>query len=320
MLWLITVAGTIGYRQLMHWSLLDSLYMTVITIGTVGFREVAPLSAEAKVFTIMLIFGGLAVGGYAIGNIAAFFAEGQLKYLLKGGRMAWEITNLKNHVIVCGYGKIGREVCASLAAADVPFIVIDIDENKIDEAIELGYLAVIGNASDDEVLLKVGIQHARALVSAVTDDTENVYLVLTARSLNDKLFIIARAADDAACKKLKRVGADQVVSPYEIGGRRMATYLLKADVVDFVDAFMNTGGTEVMAERVAVSAASSIVGKSLRESNIRNTTGGAMIIGIEENGKLEINPSADTLLQSGQVLLALGTREQLEALRKAINP
>lgn len=314
---LLIVIGTVGYRIMMHWSLLDSIYMTVITIATVGFKEVAPLTKSAQVFTIFLIFGGLAVGGYAVGNVAAFFTEGQMLKILKGGRMAWEITNLKNHTIVCGYGKIGKEVCAQLTAADLPFIVIDKNADKIDEAVGRDFLAVIGDAAEDEVLLRVGIKNARALVSAITDDSANVYLVLTARTLNEHLHIVARGTDEVSRKKLERVGANRVVSPYEIGARRMAAYVIKPDVVDFLDAFAPGGPFDLLVERITVSPGSRLDGKRLNESNIRVETGGAMVIGIgRPNERMEINPRGDSLMSGGCILLTMGTNTQLDALRR----
>ena len=317
LLLLLIIIGAAGYQLLEKWSLLDSIYMTVITIATVGFKEVAPLSRPAQVFTIFLIFSGLAIGGYAVGNIAAFFTEGQLQKILKGGRMAWEITNLKDHTIVCGYGKIGKEVCAQLAAADLPFIVIDKNADKIDEAVGHDFLAVIGDAAEDEVLLRVGIKNARALVSAITDDSANVYLVLTARTLNEHLHIVARGTDEASRKKLERVGANRVVSPYEIGARRMAAYVIKPEMVDFLDAFSPGGPYDLLVERISVLPGSRLDGKRLNESNIRVETGGAMVIGIgRPNEPMEINPYGDSLMFGGCILLTMGTNTQLDALRR----
>jgi voltage-gated potassium channel len=317
LLFMLIVIGTVGYRLMMHWSIIDSLYMTVITIATVGFREIGPLTVKGQIFTMCLIIGGLAVGGYAIGNIAAFFTEGQLVNILKGGRMAWEITNLKNHTIVCGYGKIGKEVCAKLAAVQEPFIVVETNADKIDDAIGHDYLAVIGDAAEDEILLKVGVKNARALVSAITDDSANVYLVLTARSLNENIHIVARGTDEMSRKKLQRVGANKVVSPYEIGAHRMAAYVIKPEMVDILDAFAPGGAYNLLVERIVIAGGSRLNGKKLNESNIRLETDGAMVIGIGDPlEKMEINPSGETRLKSGQILLTIGTSVQLDALRK----
>ncbi len=317
LLMLISIGST-GYHFIMGWNALDSLYMTVITIATVGFHEVGELNEAGRIFTIFLIFGGLGIGGYAIGAIASFITEGQLVNLLRGSRMAWEITNLKNHVIVCGYGKIGKEVCERLAAVGEPFIVIDKDVNKIDEAIAHDYLAAIGDAADDEVLLKVGIKTAKALISAISDDSANVYLVLTARTLNENLHIIARGTDELSQKKLARVGANRVVSPYEIGARRMAAYVLKPEIVEFLDAFTPGGSYGLQLERIILSSNSSLVGKKLKDSNIRELTNGALVIGIsKKSGTMTINPPGDVVLHAGNVLLALGNNDQLKALQKS---
>lgn len=316
LLLLLVLIGTMGYRLIMQWNTLDSLYMTVITIATVGFREVADLSDAGRLFTIFLIFGGLGIGGYAIGTIAAFLIEGELVNLLKGSRMAWEITNLKKHIIVCGYGKIGKEVCARLAELGERFVVIDKDSNKIDEALGLGYLAAVGDAADDDVQLRVGVKTARALISAISDDSANVYLVLTARTLNEHLYIVARGTDDVSKKKLKRVGANRIVSPFEIGARRMAAYVVKPEIVDFLDAFAPGGSYGLQLERIALSKSSSLLGKMLKESNIREATNGALVVGICKDAvTMDINPPGTTILEEGNILLAIGNNEQLQALQ-----
>lgn len=317
MLIFLIIIGTAGYHLILKTDFLESLYMTVITISTVGFREGAGMGASdgAKVFTILLIFGGLAIGGYAIGTIAAFITEGHLLKILRDNRMTREITSLQNHTIVCGYGKIGTEVCARLDELGEPFIVIDQNMDKIDEAIGHDFLAAVGDASDDEVLAKVGIKRAKALVSAITDDSANVYLVLTARTLNENLYIVARGTDDISRKKLVRVGADKVVSPYEIGARRMAAYIVKPEIVDFLDAFTPGEKYDLQLEHVVLSKSSKLVGKKLQESNIRNLTGGALVVGIAKSeNKMAINPPGETLLEEGNVLLAIGSNDQLAAL------
>ncbi len=272
-------------------------------------------SQGAKIFTIFLIFAGLGIGGYAIGNIAAFLTEGHLLKVLRDTRMAREITGLQNHTIVCGYGKIGTEVCARLEELNEPFIVVEQDANKIDEAIGHDYLVALGDASDDDILHKVGVDKAKALVSAITDDSANVYLVLTARTLNENLYIVARGTDEISRKKLERVGANKVVSPYEIGARRMAAYIVKPEIVDFLDAFSPGKKYDLQLEHIVLAKSSKLVGKKLRESNIRELTGGALVVGMcKSGGKMQINPSGESLLQEGNILLAIGSGEQLSKL------
>ncbi|RLD09340.1 potassium channel protein, partial [candidate division KSB1 bacterium] len=191
------------------------------------------------------------------------------------------------------------------------------DTDKIDEAISHDYLAAIGDAADDDVLLKVGVKSAKALVSAISDDSANVYLVLTARTLNEKLQIVARGTDETSKKKLLRVGANRVVSPYEIGARRMAAYVLKPEIVDFLDAFTPGGSYGFQLERIILKKGSALVGKRLKDSNIRELTNGALIVGIsKQSDAMDINPSGSTILETGNVLLAIGTNDQLKALNK----
>jgi len=209
------------------------------------------------------------------------------------------------------------EVCNQLMTMGEPFIVIDKNADKIDEAIGLDFLAAIGDASDDDVLLKVGVKHAKSLVSAISDDSANVYLVLTARSLNEKLHIVARGADQLSRKKLERVGANKVVSPFEMGARRMATYAVNPDVVDLMEAFAPGGSYDLQVKRITIQPASRLIGKKLNESNIRVETKGAMVVGIsKQNQKMEFNPSGDAVLENRDILLAIGNQLQLKALQQ----
>ena len=315
----VIVVGTAGYVVLMDWPLLDAFYMTVITIATVGFREVNELSDGGRLFTVFLIFLGIGVGGYAVGNIAAFLVEGQIIDLLKGRKMEKEITSLKNHIIVCGYGKIGQEVCATLAAMNEPFIVIDSNVEKVSGALERGYLAAVGEATHDEILEKAGIKQARGLISAISDDSANVYLVLSARALNDKLRIIARGTDEMSRKKMLRAGADRVVSPYEIGARRMAALMARPEIVDFLEAFAPGSSLGLRLERVELMPTSKLVGKSLNRSYIKRDTNGAMILAIEKPGKpVIINPPGETVLEAHDIFLAIGNDEQIALLKELL--
>jgi len=315
----VLITGIVGYRLIENLSYIDSLYMTVITIATVGFREVVDLSEPGKIFTMIMIFFGIGVGGFAIGNIAAFFVQGHLLDLLKGRQMVKAITGLTNHIIVCGYGKIGKEVCLQLALNNQDFIVIDKDDEKIDDALGLGYLAAVGEATDDDILLKSGIKQARGLISAISDDSANVYLVLTARALNPKLRIIARGIGDASRKKMKLAGADNVVSPFEIGARRMASLLIRPEIVDFVDSFSEAADYGLRLEKLTILKNSTLIGKRLDESYIKRDTKGALIVGIEKKGQgMIINPPGFTVLEEGDNLLSLGSDEQLNLLKKLV--
>lgn len=316
LLFFLIIIGTAGYHILEEWSFFDSLYMTVITIATVGYGEVQNLSFIGRLFTIFLIAGGIGVGGYAIGTIAAFLTEGQLLNIMRGRKMAKEITMLKDHIIVCGYGKIGREVCLYLAEFHESFIVLDTDENKIDEALQHGYIAAVGDASEEDILIRAGIKNAKALISAISDNSANVYLVLTARSLNESMLIVSRSTDAGSQKKLLRVGANRVVSPFEMGARRIAAHILRPNVIEFIDAFSFGSQYGLHMQKINIDEGSSLVGKRLDESYIKRDTKGCLIVGIEKNGKMTINPSGNTVLEKDDDLLALGTDEQLLLLNK----
>jgi len=313
----VLMVGTLGYTFIGNWSLFDAFYMTTITVATVGFAEVHKMDAGGRAFTILLIFLGIGVGGYAVATITAFLVEGTLLDIVKGRRMVRELTALKQHIIVCGYGKIGVEVCACLAAAGRDFIVIDTDPAKIDAALSLGYIAAVGEATDDDILLKCGIRHAFGLISAISDDTANVYLVLTARALNDKMYIISRGVGEASHKKMLRAGANRVVSPYEIGARRMAALMLTPDIVDFLEAFSPANTYGLRLERMPLHDHSHLVGLKLEESFIKRDTHGALVLGIQKAGQaMLINPPGTTVLQPEDVLLVIGIDEQISILKK----
>ncbi len=309
--------GTLGYTIIEGWTVFDSLYMTVITIATVGFSEVQRLDFAGRIFTMIIISLGIGVGGYAVATITAFLVEGTLLDVVKGRRMVKELTGLKNHVIVCGYGKIGMEVCSCLAAAGKDFIVIDTNAEKIDAALSLGYIAAVGEATDDDILLKCGIRHASGLISAISDDTANVYLVLTARALNDKIYIISRGVGEASQKKMQRVGADRVVSPYEIGGRRMAALMMTPEIVDFLEALSPANEYGLILERVAIKPGSRLDGLHLEESFIKRDTHGALVLGIQKKGKaMLVNPPGNTLIENEDILMVVGTQDQIEIVKK----
>ncbi len=290
LLMVLTIFGTVGYHLIEGWPLHSCLYMTSITIATVGFLEVATLWTQGEIFTIFLIISGIGVGGYAIGTIAAFLTEGQLLHVLRGSRMAKEITQLENHVIVCGYGKTGREICKRLALAQEPFIVLDRDPDKMDDALEQGYLQAIGDASEDDILLKAGIKKAKALISAISNDAANVYLVVTARTLNEHLNIVARGTDEMSQKKLLRVGATTVVSPFEMGAHRMAAYIVRPRVVEFIESISMDSVYGLHIERLEIKETSSLAGKRLDESYIKRDTNGALVIGMQKSDEMQINP------------------------------
>ena len=232
---LLVTSGTAGYMIIEGWRFLDAFYMTIITIGTVGFQEVHPLSDSGKIFTILLIIFGVSVLGYAVSKLVQTMFEGQFQRFLGRKKVEKSIDKLRDHYIVCGYGRIGSLICREFAAKPIPFVVVENSLAVLERLEEDKVLFLRGNATEDETLLRAGIKRAKGLVSVVTSDTENVYITLTARGLNPELYILARSGESGSDIKLKRAGANKVVSPYHIGGSRMAQAILRPNVVDFIE-------------------------------------------------------------------------------------
>jgi len=298
--------GTGGYVTIEGWSIIDALYMTVITVSTVGFREVFRLSPAGQLFTIALIIFGVSFIAYAASSMVQFMVEGQLRSILGRRKLEKKISKLKNHYIICGYGRIGTHICRELEAKPVPFVVVEKEPGKVERLSREGTLFVDGDATLDETLVKAGIRNAKGLVTAVTSDTENVYITLTARGLNPDMFILARASEEASETKLKRAGASKVISPYVMGAARMAQAILRPSVLDFIEIATAGKNYELQIEESRVAADSALVGKSLISSGIRKDLG-IIIVGIKkDDGQMLFNPASETVIDAGDVLITLG--------------
>jgi voltage-gated potassium channel len=305
--------GTVGYVAIEDWSIFESLYMTVITLATVGYKEVHDLSQEGKAFTIILIIFGAGNIAYAIGSMIQFMVEGQLRKLLGRKKLQKQIKNLKDHYIVCGFGRIGRLVSREFASKPIPFIVVEQDAERCQRIEEEGHLFVHGDATHDDVLEKAGIRNAKGLVTVVTSDSANVFITLTARGINPDLYILARASEDSADLKLMRAGANKVVSPYTIGASRMAQAILRPSVVDFIDIATGTENIELQLEEIAISESSSLSGKTLLSSGIRKQLG-VIIIGIKKDQQMNFNPDPAIVFTPGDILIALGESPEIKNL------
>ncbi|HWR83071.1 MAG TPA: NAD-binding protein [Candidatus Deferrimicrobium sp.] len=318
MLSLIIVVGTTGLIWLEKMSLLDALYMTVITLSTVGFGEVQPLHPQGRVFIIILIWFGVAFAGFTVSVITQFVVEGELKDLFGRRKMESRIRKMTDHYIIAGYGRVGRQVALEFHKRQVPFVVIEKNEEEIRRLTEEGILFLQGEATDDEVLHRAGINSARTLISTLPDEAENVYLTLSARAINKNLKIIARADFEEGEKKLILAGADHVVSPHVLGGLRMAMASLRPNVVDFMHmASLGEGGLSI--EEVVIPPACRLAGKSLVDSNLKQTYG-VTIIGIKKTGaKMAFAPGPDTVLGESDILVLLGPTEQLERLSRDLS-
>ncbi|HEY5672303.1 MAG TPA: potassium channel protein [Malonomonas sp.] len=309
----LVAGGTIGYMVLENWRPFESLYMTVITISTVGYKEVHELSEDGQVFTLLLIIFGAGTIAYTIGSMFQFMVEGQLRKLLGRKKLQKKIRNLKDHYIICGYGRIGRLIARDFAAKPLPFIIVEQDIERCRQLAEANYLFVEGDATHDDILERAGIRQAKGLITAVTSDSANVYITLTARGINPELYILARASEDRADVKLMRAGADKVVSPYTIGASRMAQAVLRPSVVDFIDIATGTENLELQLEEIRVSADSPLVGKSLINSSIRKDLG-IIIVGIKKAEKMFFNPAPTTEIEAGDTLITLGEPPSIKNL------
>ncbi|GEK91606.1 potassium channel family protein [Alkalibacterium kapii] len=314
----IIIVGTGGYYLLLDISLMDSLYMTVITISTVGFQEVTPLDAPAQLFTIILIFFSLGTLGYTGSQLISFFFGGTLQKVWREQKMKEQLDELNDHIIVCGAGETGQHIIQSLETEDVQFVVIEFEEDKLEAIQEYDdIIAFQGDATQDEVLLKAGIDRARGLIAALNNDANNLYTVLTARQLKPDLHIVARAITHNSHEKLIRAGADKTVSPNEIGGHRMASMLLKPSVIAFLDTITHSGQIDLNLNEAVIKPSSEISHKTLMEANIPEQTD-LIIIAIKDkdDDKIIFNPTKDHLLTPGQTLIALGDDDDLKKLKK----
>jgi len=315
---LLVSAGTIGFVAIEHWRFLDALYMTIITLGTVGFKEVHDLSDIGKIFTMALIVVGVSVLGYIVGSLAQIMFEGQIQRVIGRKKLEKKIEALHGHYIICGFGRIGSLICREFFSNKLPFVVVEKDLETIEKLDEEGYLHMKGDATLDETLLKAGIKRAKGLISVVTSDSENVYITLTARGLNADLFILARSSENGSDIKLKRAGASKVISPYVIGGTRMAQSILRPNVVDFIEIATGNDHLDLQMEEITIPHDSVFVGETLVSSGFRKETG-VIIIGIKKShGKMVFNPHSQAKIDSGDTLIVLGESESIAKLGNLI--
>ena len=317
---LIVAFGTGGYMWIEQWDFLDSFYMTIITLTTVGYSEVHEVSNEGRVFTIFLIFSGAGLCLYVAGAFVQFMVEGRIREILGRRRLDKKINRLRNHYIVCGYGRIGRVLCNKLREKkNVDLVVIDSDQNLIPVMDEDGVLYLHANASDELVLIRAGIERAKALVAVLATDTDNVFLVLTARQVNPDIFIMARAGSRASKSKLLAAGANQVESPYDTGATSMANRILRPTVTNFLDLALAYKNKDIQMEEIPVDASSDIANKMLKDSGIRQKYNLIIIAMKKKDGSMLFNPSFETVLEPGDTVIAVGEDQNLLELEKELS-
>lgn len=310
----LTVTGTVGFHYIEHWSWFDSLYMVVITFSTVGYGEIHPLSHAGRVFNIGLIMVGVALVFLMIGAFTQAVLEFELGKTFGKRKMEREIANLKDHIIICGAGRVGSNAALELARKPCPFVVIESSEKGLAD-LDPKWLAILGDAASERVLRDAGIERARGLVAAATTDATNIYIILTAKSIMPSLKIIARASEERAEKHLKTAGADVVISPYAAAGHRIAQSFLRPTVLDFLDiATARSGKLEMIIEEIRVSENSQLAGVTVGSSGIHHELG-VMILAIRRPaGDVQFNPRAGHPINAGDSLIAMGEPSQLATL------
>jgi voltage-gated potassium channel len=313
----IMAFGTLGYHLLEGWPLLDALYMTVISMTTVGYGETRQLSPSGRIFTMLLLIGSIGTGGYAVSTLASFVVEGEFQRVLRGRRMDRRISNLRDHFILCGSGPTGKYVAEELYKTKTPFVVIEQDPDAIDQLLHIGdVLHLQGDATQDDTLLAAGIKRAKGLIAVLGEDRDNVFIVLGARSLNPHLRIVARVIDEENTEKLRKAGADEIVSANAIGGLRLASVMLRPTVVDFLDQMLRAPDHTLRVEQIEVDQVPALVGKNLKQIDVGRRTGLLVVALKPEKGGYRFNPGAETILHRGDVLIVIGTPEQIDKFKQ----
>jgi voltage-gated potassium channel len=309
----LLVLGSLGYVWVEGWNFFDALYMTVTTLTTVGYAEVHPLDEAGRIYNMLLILAGMGVLFYILGSLARVLVEGELHAVMGKRRLIKHIKKLKNHYILCGYGRIGEVIARHLKSRGLSLVVIENDPDLLSLLESSGHYFISGDATHEEVLLEAGIERAKGLISVVSTDADNVYVVLTARSLNPHLFIVARGEAEGSEQKLLRAGADKVESPYQMGGQKMAQTIMRPTVVTFVELAMKDGVDWSM-EEIAVGQGSPLLGVPLKDSGIRQKLNLILVAIKRANGEMLFSPSHETPILAGDTLIALGLRNDLVAL------
>ncbi|UCF56697.1 MAG: potassium channel protein [Deltaproteobacteria bacterium] len=311
---IILLIGSVGYMLIERWDFLESLYMTVITITTVGFGEVAEVSKAGRIFTIFIIFFGIGIIAYILGMVAQAMVELQVRSIIGRRKLGLRIRSIKNHYIICGFGRIGKIITRELKVNRIPMVVIDNDseERQAFEDEDIPYIT--DDATSEDALLEAGIERAKGLVSVVASDADNLFITMSARTLNPGLFILARAAEEHTEKKLLRAGANKVFMPYLIGGQKMAHSITKPAVTDFLEFTVHTKDMGLEMGELVVSEKSRLNGAALIDSGIRQEMDVIIVAIRTREGEMKFNPSSQTRIEAGDTLISLGKSNDLEKL------
>lgn len=313
---LLTLAGTIGFMLIEKWSFIDALYMTIITVSTVGFREVHTMTPAGRLFASVVIVAGVSMAVYTFTRLGQFILAGELLDVLGRRRMRSELERLDRHFIICGYGRIGQPVAEGMKRDERPFCVIDRDTEHEMEMRSRGYVRILGDATDEDILKEAGIERAAVLLALLPSDADNLYLTMTAKSMNPGIRVIARGSDERAEMKLKRGGADRVVSPYLMAAARVLSAAVKPMVVEFMELVTHRQYLPLRLEEIAIAQGSPLSGRSLAETEIRGRFGVIVVAIKKGTGEMQFNPSPGETIVPGDVLIAMGEEQDLEKLER----
>jgi voltage-gated potassium channel len=314
----VVLVGSLGYVYFEGWTFFDSLYMTVITLASVGYMEVHPLTETGRAFTIFLIVLGFGLFTVLYTTLAQKLLQRQFLSAYRGKRMQEVIKSLSGHTIFCGYGRLTRIAAAELRQSDNKLIIIESDPQRVAEAREAGYLVIEGDATVDEVLIQAGVKRAKRLVSVLQKDSDNLYVVLTSRELSPDLFILSRTEDEAGDKRLRRAGADRLISPYRVGGQKIAEGLLRPYVTDFIDLAVSSHQGHLQIEEIRVPEQNSLNGLTLKEAALRQRVNIMIAAVISKDGRMTFNPDAETVIEGGSTFIALGLKSDLLKLESLL--
>ncbi len=316
------LAGALGFVLVEGFTPLEALYMAVITISTVGFGEIHPLSPAGRVLVIVLIVLGLGLATYTLGSLGGLLLEGHVRRILGRRMMQRGIDALRDHYIVCGYGRMGQTIARELVREQRPHVIVTSDQQQVDELLDEGRYAVYGDATEDATLLAAGVTRARGLVAVVSSDVDNLYITLSARELtrreNPDLYILTRATEETVIRKLRRAGADRVLSPYEIGGRRLAQALLRPTVFDYMEVLFHDPQSDLVLEEFKVPAGCHLTDRAIRDTNLRRDYDLIIIGLLDAEGRMIFNPRPEHVIHEGDTLIILGRRDQAERLGSSL--
>jgi voltage-gated potassium channel len=317
---LVFLIGTLWYHLVEKWHWLDAVYMTVITLTTVGYGETQPLGDRGRIFTIGLILAGVITIGYIVNRFTEALIEG---YFIEGRKLRQQrklVDSLAEHFIICGFGRIGRQIAAEFAVEQTAFVIADASIEQVRIAQMEGYNAIQADATLDETLIRMGVEKAACLVAALPSDAENLYIILSAKSLNPKIRAIARASNEEAVQKLQRAGADKVISPYITGAKRMAAAALRPQVMDFMDGIVASDRSFYMEEFLIDAQTCPVAGLSLREARLRSQSGSLVLAVRRRDGSLIVGPTGETIIMAQDMLICMGTADQLRVLNRILDP